>query len=237
MSKEKIAKLLRMAEHEASNPHEAAMAAAMAAKMAAEEGITFDEVRKGKFVQERGQVIAQFEDQEASALIASGIAPLFGCRALLIIGEDGESIVAFRGRKENVERSHYWYEYLWSFCLRKCREHAMVERRENARDRKIARHNFRLAYAATLRKRLDERLDEMRRVDGVTGQALIVAKWFDNEVREVTEWAKGSVGKNDQVMDTSVSIAATVAALAGMRAATEVGLSDQVVGGDVEKIG
>jgi hypothetical protein len=234
---EKIRKLMALAEqkqHNAADANEAASAAAMAAELAMKYNIELDSIEKDhaaapkQFKKGDYATSALPRDKQAHMLMANGVADLYGCKWLIRVAHNSNSVV-FIGQPHNVELCNSWITYLWKAMMRCNVEYARTRTFASKKERYAADLAFRLQFASQVYTRLKEKLASMK-TQGVAdggGTALMVVNWYEQEKQEVAEWMQTHLSPGKPTSTRTKKLDWRAAA-AGYEAGKKVGLHDQI---------
>lgn len=180
--KEKLAKLLRLAE-KAGTPEEAAAAAGKAAELALQYGIDLNAVDPTSDPTVNEEELADAVDNWEISL-ASAVAQLNAAR-VIIWTRNGEHKIRFYGRNACAISARLMHEYLTSTVLRLNRQAALKRKNTTSAERRRFREAFRVGAMQVLSERLHERYQQLRAEGmanrGGSGSALVVAGYFDQE--------------------------------------------------------
>lgn len=178
---QKIKKLLAMAEHENSNPNEAARAASMAAKMMAEYQIDRADVIKAELKRGGGVMDSPISDMEYAAWpvwmqgLAICTAQLFECQVTFERGSSGrKKRIKLMGYEADVQMVQWMYEYLHDELLRLAKK-AMKTSVSGAHGSTV-KASFLTGAVNTIRERFDEIVAERKAAYASSGTSLMVVK-------------------------------------------------------------
>ena len=233
---EKIRKLMAMADHPETNPHEAANAAAMAAELALKYNIDIDQIKvdaapkRKSFTAGEHAIKVSARDRQAALLLCSGIAKLYGT-CLLTSWRSPYNYIRFVGQEHNVLLSNTWAKYLWTACQRSTKEYCKTRLFFDNKERYRAEQTFYLQFSNEVYLRLCAKLEAMKQ-QGVssTGTALVVVNWYEQERKEVQQWMNDNMSLGKPTASKPKRLDAD-AARAGYAAGKRVGLDEQLTGG------
>lgn len=228
--KEKLAKLLRLAE-KAGTAEEAAAAAGKAAELALQYGIDLNSVDPDSNPKVNEEELEDSVDNWEIRL-AGAVAKLNAAR-VIVWTRNGEHKIRFCGRNACAISSRLMHEYLTSTVLRLNRQAALKRKGTTSAERRRFREAFRVGAMNTLCDRLYERYEQLRAEgmanSGGTGSALVVAGFFDQEAAALDDFVK----KNYPNLRSSQfrTSARDLNGLAqGMAAARDISLNRQTTG-------
>ena len=236
--KEKIRKLLALANDSGATPEEAANAAAMAATLALKYSIDMSALNERQRIEANYQFTASHvkcsaRDRHACLILTSAVAALYSCQNFTTWRRPF-NYMSFAGQPHNIEMADSWLQYLWRSAERGAREYMRTRLYETASARYKADGSFRMMFCVEVAQRLAEKLQAMRQQGvqdekGSTSTALVVVNRLDAEKRAVQEWVKQnmSVGKGAASKKKQLD---NHAAHAGAAAGRAVGLEDQIAG-------
>lgn len=226
--KEKLAKLLRLAE-KAGTPEEAAAAAGKAAELALQYGIDLNAVDPSSDPRVNEEELPDAVDNWEISL-ASAVAKLNAAR-VIVWTRNGEHKIRFYGRNACAISARLMHEYLTSTVLRLNRQAALKRKGTTSAERRRFREAFRVGAMHTLSQRLHERYQQLRAEglanQGATaGSALVVAGYFDQEAAALADYmAKKHPNLKSSHFRTNVRDANGLAQ--GMAAAKDISLNRQ----------
>lgn len=228
--KEKLAKLLRLAE-KAGTAEEAAAAAGKAAELALQYGIDLNSVDPDSNPKVNQEELEDPVDNWEISL-ASAVAKLNAAR-VIIWTRGGEHKIRFYGRNACAISARLMHEYLTSTVLRLNRQAALKRKGTTSAERRRFREAFRVGAMNTLCQRLHERYEQLRAEgmanSGGTGSALVVAGFFDQEAAALEDYmAKNHPNLRSGSFRTNVRDINGLAQ--GMAAAKGISLNRQTTG-------
>ncbi len=233
---DKIRKMMALAQDSGATPEEAANAAAMAAELALKHNLDLAQVmqegqpKKKAFTHLYATEGCGPRDRAAGLLLSHGLSRLYGCMNLVSWAPPTNKY-SFVGQEHNAQLCASWFDYLWRSCERANKEYNKTLRGagRTAKERGAADQAFRLRFAEAVTTRLLQKLREMREkgVQQSNGTALMVVDWYEQEYREVQEYAatKMRVGK---AAKTRTSVRDSHAGAAGAEAGKRVSLDAQL---------
>jgi len=176
----KISKLLAMAEHENSNPNEAARAASMAAKMMTEYQVEREDVIRAELESGGGVTDSPISDKEYKAwpswlqTLAVKTAQLFECEVQFERGSTGKKFIKIMGYEADVMMVKWMYEYLYEDLSRQATR-AMNESISGAHGSTVKK-SFLAGAVNTLATRFEEIIAERLKDYASSGTGLMVIK-------------------------------------------------------------
>lgn len=235
---DKLKKLLALAEHPNTNPHEAAAAAALAAELAAQHSIDLEALRvRGKEFGSAPVVQYSSRDEMAIGVMGAAVGKLYGCYGTLHRSAGAaRGMFSYSGQPHNVAMAGTWLRYLWESCKRANREFA-VRSGNDRKKREIARRSFRWAFCDIVAKRLIEKLNELNAREMTAssdGRSIVVGSWLEQERQEIVLWLKEQGMGLEDLKPQKVTMSRN-AMEAGHHAGQEVSLQEQIEGGNREK--
>lgn len=232
----RLTKLLAMADHTATNPHEAANAAAMAAAMAAQHGIDLEELRRKtgdggtRPVHELSTWHFRRVHADAVWIISVWSGRLFGTVPMFFdVPESSTSKVAFFGKPHAVKLTHSWVDYIWRNCLEANTAHAREQEYGSSAAREEARGHFRKAYCIAVGSRLREKWESMhtQSVQQSDGRSIVLVHHLTQELSEAQQFLN-SLKLGEKIKPLDDWDGNHRAAEAAWEAGRKLGLEDQI---------